>query len=147
MKVVLLKDSGKLGNEGDSVEVKEGYARNYLIPQGMALEASDKNFKRLQEIKKARVKTAQREKQNFFGLKEKIEKISLTISAEAKDDEELYGTIGEAQILKQLKAESIDLEKGKLILDEPIKKVGVFNLDVKLHPEVIASLRVWVVKK
>ena len=147
MKVILLKDSGKLGKEGDSVQVKDGYARNYLIPQGIALEASDKNFKKLQEIKKAREKIAEKEKQKFLELKEQIEKVSLTITAEAKDDDELYGTISEAQILKQLKAEGIDLQKGKLALDEPIEKVGVFNLEVDLHPEVKASLRVWVVKK
>jgi len=147
VKVILLKDSGKLGKEGDSVQVKDGYARNYLIPQGIALEASDKNFKKLQEIKKAREKIAEKEKQKFLELKEQIEKVSLTITAEAKDDDELYGTISEAQILKQLKAEGIDLQKGKLALDEPIEKVGVFNLEVDLHPEVKASLRVWVVKK
>lgn len=147
MKIILLKDSGKLGKEGDSVQVKDGYARNYLIPQGIALEASDKNFKKLQEIKKARDKTADKEKQKLLELKEQIEKVSLTITAEAKDNDELYGTINEAQILKQLKTEGIDLLKGKLILNEPIEKVGVFNVEVDLHPEVKASLRVWVVKK
>ncbi len=147
MKVILLKDAGKLGSEGDDVEVKDGYARNYLIPQGIALEASDKNFKKLQEIKKARLKIAEKEKERFLELKERIKKVSLTITAEAKENEELYGAISEAQILKQLKTEGIDLQKGQLVLDEPIEKLGVFNLEVKLHSEVKASLRVWVVKK
>jgi len=147
VKVILLKDAGKLGSEGDDVEVKDGYARNYLIPQGIALEASDKNFKKLQEIKKARLKIAEKEKERFLELKERIKKVSLTITAEAKENEELYGAISEAQILKQLKTEGIDLQKGQLVLDEPIEKLGVFNLEVKLHSEVKASLRVWVVKK
>ena len=147
MKIILLKDSGKLGKEGDTVQVKDGYARNYLIPCGLALEATDKSFKRLQEIKKARSKTVEKEKQKFLKIKESVGKISLTITVEAKEDEKLYGAIGEAQILKLLGAEGVELEKGKIDLSEPIDKLGVYNLKVELHPEVEASFRVWVVKK
>jgi len=147
VKVILLKNLGKLGKENDVVEVKDGYGRNYLIPRGLALGASGQNFKRLEEIKKTKAKVAAKEKQDFLKLKEKIDKISLTITVEAKDNEELYGTIGEAQILNFLQAEGIDLDKGKIILEEPIKKLGVYNLKVSLYPEVEASLRLWIMKK
>ncbi len=147
MKVILLKDSNKLGKEGDTVEVKDGYAYNYLIPQGLALVVTKGSFKRLEEIKRVKTKVEERKKKDFSKIKEKIEKISLTVTAEAKDDEELYGTINEAQILKLLQPEGIELEKDSLVLDEPIKKLGVYNLKVNVYSGVEATLRVWVVKK
>jgi large subunit ribosomal protein L9 len=147
MKVILFKDLGKFGSQGDVVEVKDGYARNHLIPKGFALAASDSNNKMLEEIKKAKLKMVQKEKEKFFKQKDEIEKISLTIAVEAKENEELYGSISEAQILKLLEAEGLELEKGKLVLSERINKLGVFNLKVNLHSEVEANLRVWIVKK
>jgi len=147
MKVILLKSSKKLGKEGDVVEVKDGYARNCLIPQGLALVATEGSSKRLEEIKKVRAKIEDKKKQDFSKVKEKIEKVSLTVSAEAKDDEELYGAINEAQILKLLQSEGVELEKDSLVLDEPIKKLGVYNLKVNVYAGVEATLRVWVVKK
>ena len=147
MKVILLKDSKKLGKEGDTVEVKDGYARNYLIPQRLAFVATRGSFKRLEEIKRVKAKIEEKKKQDFSKIKEEIEKISLTVTAEAKDDEELYGAINEAQILKLLQSEGIELEKNSLALDEPIKKLGVYNLKVNIYSGVEATLRVWVVKK
>jgi len=147
MKVILLKDSKKLGKEGDTIEVKDGYGRNYLIPQGLAFVATKGSFKRLEEMKKVKAKIEEKRKQDFSKVKEEIEKISLTVTAEAKDDEELYGIINEAQILKLLQPEGIELEKDSLVLDEPIRKLGVYNLKVKVYSGVEATLRVWVVKK
>ena len=145
--MILLKDSGRLGREGDVVEVKDGYARNFLIPQGLAFSANDKNFNRLQEMKKTKVKVAQKERQKNLELKDAIEKISVTIAVEAKDDETLYGTINEAQILKQLKTEGVDLLKGQIVLEETIAKLGVYNLKINLHEGVEGTLRLWVMKK
>lgn len=147
MKVILLKDLKKHGKEGDTVEVKDGYGRNYLVPQGLALCASSQNFKKIEGMKKTQAKTAEKEKQNFLGLKKRIEKISLNINVEAKEDEGLYGAINEAQILKLLKAEEIDLDKGKISLEKPIEKLGVYNLKINLYPGIEASLRLWVMKK
>lgn len=147
MRVILLKDLKKLGKEGDIAEVKDGYGRNYLIPQGIALVAADGNFKRLEEIKRVKTKAEEKKRQDFLKVKEKIEKVSLTITAEVKKDEELYGTISEAQILKLLQAEGIELDKSALVIEEPISKLWVYNLKVYIYPEVEATLRVWVVKK
>lgn len=146
MKVILLKDLKKLGKIGDTVKVKDGYGRNYLIPQGIALTAIEKNFKRAEEAKKIKAKLEDKKKKEFLEIKAKIEKISLTITAEAKDDEKLYGTISELQILKLLQAEGVELDKNTLVIDNPINKVGVYNLKVNLCPEVEATLRVWIVK-
>lgn len=147
MQVILLKDSKKLGKEGDTVEVKDGYARNFLIPQGLALIVTEGNFKRLEEMKSVKAKAEEKKKESFLKLKEEIEKISLTITAETKGEEELYGAINETQILKLLRSEGVELSKDALVMEEPINKLGVYNLKINVYHGVEATLRVWVVKK
>ncbi|MFA7676748.1 MAG: 50S ribosomal protein L9 [Candidatus Omnitrophota bacterium] len=147
MKVILLKTLKNVGKEGAAVQVKDGYARNYLIPKGMAMVASGNNFKKLEEIKVKQTKAAAKEKGIFEELKSKLEKLSLTIVAEANENEDLYGAIGVTQIVRALKVEKIELDKDAIVLEEPIKKLGVYNLNIALHPEIKAGLRVWVVKK
>ncbi|MDP2922898.1 MAG: 50S ribosomal protein L9 [Candidatus Omnitrophota bacterium] len=147
MKVVLIKNVEKLGKEGDIIEVKDGYARNFLIPTGVALRAIKGSFHEIEEMKKRKVKSEEKGKKEAIALKEKIEEISITLTTEVKEGEEIYGSISEPQILRALKEEGFELDKGKLTLDEPIKKLGVYNLKVKLHPAVEANLRVWVMKK
>lgn len=147
MKVILLKDIRKIGKEGEIATVKDGYGRNYLIPKGLALMATDQNFKRIKDIANTKLKVAESQKQEALKIKEAIEKISLTITAQAKEDEELYGSITQGQILKLLKDEGVDLGKDKLIMDESIKKIGAYNLKVCLQRQVEATLRIWVVKK
>lgn len=147
MEVILLKDIEKLGKEGQVIKVKDGYARNCLIPQKMALRASAQNYKRLEEIKRHKIKAAEQEKKKFAALKEKLGLLSLTVAVEAKEDDSIYGSISEPQILSLLDEEGIKLDKGKIILDDPIKKLGVYNLSVTLCPETTANLRIWVVKK
>jgi large subunit ribosomal protein L9 len=147
MKVILIKNVEKLGKEAETVEVKDGYARNFLLPRGLALMAEKNNFKELEALKKKRIKIGEKEKKEALGLKEKIESISLTITAEIKAKEDIYGSISEPQILRALKEEGIELEKEKIALNEPIRKLGVYTLKVHLHPEVEANLRVWVMKK
>jgi len=147
VKVILLTDFGKFGKEGDVVKVRDGYGRNYLIPQGIALEAIDSNFKKLEGIKKAKNKLVEKEKDKFLKVKEDLEKISLTIATEAKENEELYGSINEVQIFKLLKTEGIDLDKDMLVLKTPIDRLGVFTVEINLHQDVKAALKVWIVKK
>jgi large subunit ribosomal protein L9 len=147
IKIILLKTVEKLGKEGEVVEVKPGFARNYLIPKKIALKATKENFKKIEEIKKKKEQLLEKERREFLNLKEKLEKISLTITVEVKEGDEIYGTVSEVQILKALKDEGIELGKGKIVLPEPIKKLGVYNLKVNLHPQVEGNIRVWVVKK
>jgi len=147
VKIILTKDVEKLGKEGDVIEVKEGFARNFLLPQGSAIKATKNSFKEIEELKKRKDKQGEKVKNEAGQLKAKIEALSLTITAEAKDTEELYGSITEQQILKALKDESLTLDKGAIAIPEQIKKLGVYNLKVKLHPAVEANLRLWVMKK
>ena len=147
MKVILTKDVSNLGKEGATLEVKDGYARNYLLPNNLAFEATKDNLVKLEELKRTRLKILETQKKSVIDIKQKLEAISVTLTASAKDDEEIFGSITEGQILKALKEEGVELEKGKIELETPIKKIGVYNLKVKLHPEVDANLRVWIVKK
>ncbi len=147
MKIILISNIKKLGVIGDVVEVKDGFARNYLIPERLALAASKDNYKKIEEYKKKEKKLSEAKKQAAQKRKEEIEKLSITITAEAKEDDELYGAINEGQISKAMNSEGLDIDKDQLTLEQPIKKIGAYYVSVTLHPEVQASLRVWVVKK
>ncbi|MCF7869795.1 MAG: 50S ribosomal protein L9 [Candidatus Omnitrophica bacterium] len=149
MKVILLDNNvEKLGKEGDLVEVKDGYGRNYLIPNKLALPATKANLKKVEQLKKERVKKEKKQKQGLIALKDKLDGLSLTVATEAKEDDSLYGSIGEAQIIKLVKEkEKIEILKSKLFLKEPINKLGVYKIPVKIDKDLEANLRLWVVKK
>ena len=129
------------------MEVKDGYARNYLIPYGFAWRANKESLKKFEELKKRKEKILERKRKLALKLKERLEKVSLTLQVEAKEDEVLYGSIGEVQIREALKEEGIEIEKDKIKLEEPIKKLGVYKVEIALEKDINAFVRVWVVKK
>ncbi|MCF7873222.1 MAG: 50S ribosomal protein L9 [Candidatus Omnitrophica bacterium] len=149
MKVILLDNNmEKLGKEGDVVEVKDGYGRNYLIPNKLALLATKANLKKVDQLKQERTKKEEKQKQSLMDLKDKLEGLSLTVTTEAKDDDTLYGNIGQLQIIKLLKEkQEIELPKEKLSLQEPIDKLGVYKIPIKIDKDLEANLRLWVVRK
>ncbi|MFH1768244.1 MAG: 50S ribosomal protein L9 [Candidatus Omnitrophota bacterium] len=147
MRVVVIKEMNKIGKEGDVVDVKDGYARNYLIPKGIVVTATQENLKRLEVIKKKKIDSEEASLSKAKNLKASLEEISLTLTAEAKDNDEIYGSINEAQIVKALKEEGVDLDQKLVKLDEPIRKLGVYDLKIKLHAVIEANLRVWIVKR
>ena len=144
MEVILRQDVDELGLEGDVVNVAKGYARNYLIPQSMALEASEHNRKALEmqrkkiELKRVRVKE-QAEK-----VKAEMEKVVLTFSQKAGEEGKLYGSVTSMDVASQLKEQGIDIERRKIVLEKPIKELGEFQVDVKIYPEVTAAIKVFV---
>jgi len=147
MRIILLKEVARLGKKGDIVEVKDGYARNYLIPYGFALRATRENLKKFEELKRREEKLLEKRKREALKLKERLEKISLTIQAEVKENDEIYGSIGQIQIKNVLKEEGIEIEKDKIQLEEPIKKLGVYKVKINLEKDIDVFLRVWVVKR
>jgi len=147
MKVILCEDIEKLGATGETVKVKDGYARNYLIPKNLALEATTGNTRVVDEIKKKRQLAAEREKEKAQTLCTSIQSASCTISSQAGEDEKLFGAVTSADIAEAFESEGFKLDKKQILLDEPIKKLGVFQVSIKLHPEVTASVKVWVVKQ
>jgi len=147
MKVILLKNVSGLGAPGDTIEVKSGYARNYLIPEKIALEATGASARYYELLKRKQVKVQENEKREAEGLKSRLEKVSLTLAAELKSEEEIYGSISAQNIVQALAKEGIDLDKDAVVLAEPLRKIGVYTLEAKLHPDVSASFKVWIVKK
>jgi len=147
MKVIIIEDVDRLGKAGDVVTVKEGYARNYLIPKNKVKEATPGNMKLLDEIKKKRAAQEVKLVEEAKALADKIAALSLTIGATAGEEDKLFGSVSNDMIADALSAEGIKTDKRDIIIDEPIKKLGTYQVSVKLHPEVKASLRVWIVKK
>lgn len=148
MKIILLKSMENLGKEGDLAEVKDGYGRNYLIPKKIALPVTPGNLKKIDQLKTERAKKEKKKEKSLANLSNKIEGLSLTITTEAKDDDTLYGNIGEAQILKLLKEKGeIELPKGMLSLEKPIDKLGAYKVPVKVAKDLEPVLRLWVVRK
>ena len=146
MKVVLKQDIDKLGIAGDIVEVADGYGRNYLLPRGLAIKATAGAEKAAEQIKKTKGRKTQEEKTSLEELAKKLSELSLTIPVQVGEDEKMYGSVTSIDIANMLKQEGIEIDKKKIILKEPIKKLGIFNIQIKLHPEVTAEVKAWVVK-
>ena len=147
MKVILLQTIDRLGKAGEVITVKEGYARNYLIPKKVAREATTGNMKMLEAVRKKQADEDAKKMSEIKVLADKLAALSLTISAAAGEEDKLFGSVSNEMIAEALLAESVTVDKRDIILDEPIKKLGVYQVTVKLHPEVKASLKVWIVKK
>ncbi len=143
MKVILIKDDKNLGKKGSIVNAKTGYARNFLIPRGVAIEATPEN---METWEKNRIEEEKLEKENRAKaneIKKKLSEITLTIKAKAGEGGRLFGAITSADIAKKLKQEhKIDVDKKKIELSENIKEAGMKNIDIKLYPDVVATLKV-----
>jgi len=147
MEVILSQDVQALGKLGEVVKVKNGYARNFLIPRKLAFVATPANLKRIeQQEKKQRVQHEQ-EKQEAKVLAEKLSKASCTLSVEVNDLDKLYGAISETDIASALEIEGFTVDKKKIVVEKPIEELGIFEVGVNLHPEVTAKIRLWVTKK
>ena len=147
MEVILLTDVKKLGKEGDTVKVKDGHARNYLIPRKLAAPRTAGTLKIFEAKKKKKANEAEKEKEKSAELAKKISQLSLTIPVEAGVNDALFGTVTPEMILHALRQEGMQIDKKNISLSEPIKKLGIYNAEIKLHPEVKENLRIWVVKK
>jgi len=147
MNILLLKDVGTLGREGDIVSVAAGYARNYLIPRGCAVVAGDKTIKLQEKIRADRLAREAREKQEFVELAAKLSNVSVTTAVKVGEDEQLYGSVSAQVIADLLKEEGYEIDKRKIVLEHPIRSLGVYAIEIRLHPEVSAPIKLWVVKE
>lgn len=147
MKVILLREIERLGKRGDVVEVKAGYARNKLIPNKFALMYNESNLGRFKEIEKIETVKKKREKREATILKEVIESLSLTIPVQAGEDGKLFGAVTNIDIEETLSREGYKIDKRNILLEEPIKELGVYSIEVVTHPDVKATLKLWVVSK
>ena len=148
MEVILTKDVDKFGKTGSVVKVKRGFARNFLFPNKLAIPATPTNLKKIEQEKERISNLRQREKEKAIDLSSRLNGLSVTIPVATHDDEELYGSIGAYEIIEALNQEGItEVTREAVILAEPIKSIGVYDVMIKLHPEVSAKIKVWVVKK
>ncbi len=147
MQVILKKAIEKLGKEGEIVSVSRGFARNFLLPKGFALPATGANLKIVEQGRKKVALRQEKEKKEAEELAQKISSSSCTITVRAGQDGKLYGSVTNQDIAQAYKLEGINIDKKKIELPQPIKEVGVFKIDVRLHPEVNAQAKVWVVKE
>lgn len=148
MEVILLKDVDRLGKAGAVVKVKDGFAQNLLIPKGLAVLANAANLKQLEQAKQNKIAQLDASKKEAEELKEKLSAVSLTLPVLTKDeDEKLYGGITTIDVARALKEEGFNIDKNAVLLEEPIKTLGIYEIAIKLHPEVEAKVKTWVVKK
>jgi large subunit ribosomal protein L9 len=147
MKVILTQDIPTLGARSEVVDVKPGFARNYLIPQGKALPASDANLKRLQQSIKHDDLKQNRNKGKAEELAKKLAEVSCTATVQAGEDDKLFGSVTAADIAGLLSGQGLEIDKRRIVLEEPIKKLGVYNIPIKLHQDVEAIIKLWVVRQ
>lgn len=147
MQIILQEDVEKLGTRGQVVEVKEGYARNFLLPRKLALEASAGNMKRLEKMRAAFAKKEATEKGEAQTLAELLAGVSLEFARKAGENDQLFGSVTSGDISDALAAKGFTVEKRKIALAEPIKIVGEFEIPIKLHREITANVKLAVKKE
>jgi large subunit ribosomal protein L9 len=147
MKVILRKDQEKLGQVGAVVDVKDGYARNFLIPKGIAYPASEGSMRALAEEKKQAERRSAKELKASEKLATELEKLSVTIKMKVGEDEKLFGSVTSQMIAEAVQEKGFNLDKRIIELPEPIKALGIYNVDVKLHQNVTGKVKVWVVRE
>ncbi len=148
MKVLLKKDLETLGNAGDVRDVKDGYARNFLIPNGYAVLANDSNLKSFEEIKRQKKRKTDREIADANVIKSRIEVSPITIYVKTAEEGKIYGSVTSQMILDSLLEKGFEnIERRKIIIPEHIKTIGEYTVDIKLHSNVVAKLKVLVEKE
>jgi large subunit ribosomal protein L9 len=147
MKVILLDDVAAVGRRGDVRDVSDGYARNFLIPKKLALSASAGNLKNLEHIKKQQEAKAERIKGDARGLQQRIEALSYEERRQASEEGKLFGSVTSQDIADFLARHDVKIERRRIHLDEPIKTLGETTVQIRLHADVTAQLRVSVVRE
>ena len=145
MDIILLQNVEQLGKEGDVIQVKPGFARNYLLPLRLALPATPENLRARKEQQQQAQRKQARIRQQAEALKQKLESLSLTVTLTLGEKDAVFGSITVHDLLEALAKEDIKLDRHALQLSEPIKALGIYEVPVRLHPEVTATLKVWVV--
>jgi large subunit ribosomal protein L9 len=147
MQIILQEDVEKLGNRGQVVEVAEGYARNFLLPRKLALEASAGNMKRLERMRATFAKKEATEKDAAQKLAELLAGVSISLTRKAGESDQLFGSVTTADVSAALEAQGYTIDKRKITLTDPIKLIGEYQVPIKLHREVTANVKLVVAKE
>lgn len=144
MKIILKKEVDKLGEIGDMLIVKDGYARNYLIPKGLAVRATDGMLKAIEIEKKQKAFKIERERKAARELAESLERLLLNVKVKAGEEGRLYGTVTTQMVADRLKSKGFEIDRKQITIDPPIKQVGKYEVAVKLYSDVVAKLNLEV---
>jgi large subunit ribosomal protein L9 len=147
MEVILREDVTHLGKAGEVVSVKNGYARNFLIPRGLAYHATDSNKRRIDVEKQRRETQVATQRAEASGVADRLAAVSLTFNVRTGEGDKLFGSITAADIAEKLREQGLSVDKRRIDLDEPIKMVGIYKVPVRLEAGVVGEVRVWVVKE
>jgi len=147
MKVILRQPVKGLGERGDVILVRDGYGRNYLIPRRLAWEASEKNIRRLKEEKRREEEKDEKILRSGLAFAGKLDKVSCTIPVKVGEGEKIFGAVTSSDIREALLSKGVDVDKKDILLEEPIKELGVYTVEVRVHPKVTGRVKVWVVKE
>ncbi len=145
MEVILNESIESLGRAGDIVNVSNGYARNYLIPKGIAIVANKKNLVQIEKQRAAILERAAKVRQEFEALSEQLSKLDIEIPVKVGEEEKLYGSVTSMDIARAIEEKGYQVDRKKIVLPEPIKALGDYEIPVKLSPDVTASVKVKVV--
>ena len=146
MKVILMSDVENLGESGDVVSVKPGYARNMLIPMGLALRASKRNIAVASEQKRVATAKVERENQAMEILAKKLSKVEITIEVKVGEEEKMFGSITNKDIHKELINKGFELDKNQISINEPIKTLGIYHINVKVAKDITSDVKLYVIK-
>ncbi len=147
MKVILKQDIPDLGKAGKIIEVKSGYARNYLVPRNLAIMASKANVRAIEEIEKQNKIRERKLRNEAEKLKDKMEQMSLTIEVLVGEEDKIFGSVTAQNVAELLEAEGIKVDKRYITLEEPIKSLGVYTIPVRIEKDIVANVKVWVIRK
>lgn len=147
VQVILRGSLENLGGPGEVVAVKAGYARNYLIPKGLAYEATDANLRRIEHEKQK----LERQEQEALTIAQEqaksFEDLSLTFNVRAGEEGKLFGSVGSADVAEKLQEQGLEVDRRQIMLEEPLKELGVFSVPIRLHADVRPEVKVWIVKE
>ena len=141
------EDIESLGKVGDIKEVKTGYGINYLVPKKLAYPATEQYLKIFENEKRKNIKKIEKEQVEAEELQDKLENLSLNINVKVGEDEKMFGSVTSQDIADKLKEQGINISKKQIILEENLKKIGIYNIPVKIKPEIEAVLKVWIIKE
>jgi large subunit ribosomal protein L9 len=147
MKVILRQDIRDLGKAGQTIEVKSGYGRNYLIPRNIAIAATRANLRAIDEIERQNEFRKRKQLREAEQLKLKLEKLSLTSEVLVGEEDKIFGSVTSQNIVDLLAGEGVKTDKRSILLEEPIKSLGVYTVPVKIEKDVIANIKLWVIRK
>ena len=147
MKVILLKDVESVGSAGEIVQISDGFGRNFLIPKNQALLATDANVAQFETRRRQHEAAADREQKGASSLAQQLETASLTAQVKVGEDDQMFGSVTSQNIADLLKEQGHDIDRRLIELDEPIRALGVYNVKINLYTDVVASVKLWVVKE